>query len=158
MYAQQRNGPASAQAAGAHPLDGLTQPPAAPPARPGVAISTPATSPADAIATVRLSRPLKTHRGDVVELALRQPTLTDYIEVGDIDTFTATGLDGNGQPTGMEARTSHANLMAYAVRLSGIDAHILGTLPPADAGNVIRAVRLMVLPFSRGNSLSGSTS
>jgi len=93
-----------------------------------------------------------------MEIALRQPVLTDYIEIGDIDTFVASGIDAAGQPTGMEAKTSHQALMAYAVRLSGHDTHVLGRLHPGDAGNLIRAVRLLVLPFSRGNSSSGSTS
>lgn len=131
--------------AGQHPLGALAQQEAARPLS------------ADVV-TVRLAAPLKTHRGDVMEIALRQPVLTDYIEIGDIDTFVASGVDAAGQPTGMEAKTSHQALMAYAVRLSGHDTHVLGRLHPGDAGNLIRAVRLMVLPFSRGNSSSGSMS
>jgi hypothetical protein len=116
-----------------------------------------ASPPAETV--VELSRPLATHKGEVRKIVLRQPHLSDYIEIGDIDCVAAAGVDeSTGQPRSMEVKTNREALISWAVRLSGLDRTILGTLAPEDSGALIQAVRIAILPFSRGNSPSGPTS
>jgi len=101
---------------------------------------------------VRLSQPLPTHKGDISEIILRAPTLADYTEIGDIDTVEASHLNEKGNPTVYVSRPSMDVFMTWAVRLSGLDRIVLGALPPHDAGELIKMVRLIVTPFSRPTS------
>lgn len=109
-------------------------------------------------AVVRLTRPIATHKGDVAEIRLKQPTFADFIELGDIDTVVAIGVDdASGQPQGLEVKTNHKALERWAVRLTGLDTVVLNLLAPADAGALMREVRLALKPFSQGNSQTGPT-
>lgn len=100
---------------------------------------------------IKLSQSITTHAGPVRELTLRQPTFTDYIAIGDIDTPVLSNFDDNGRPTMMEAKTNHDAMMRWAVALTGLDKIVLSHLTPADAGQLMRRVRLAVAPFQKGN-------
>jgi hypothetical protein len=114
--------------------------------------------PVAAGAVVHLSRPIATHKGDVAEIRLKQPTFADFIELGDIDTVVAIGVDdATGQPLGLEVKTNHKALERWAVRLTGHDAVVLNLLAPSDAGALMREVRMALKPFSQGNSQTGPT-
>lgn len=121
------------------------------------AVSAPTTGAGSIV--IDLSAPLPTHTGDVRKLTLRQPKFADYIEIGDIDLVVAKGVQEDGQqPEGMEVKTDYHALMRWATRLTDLDRIVLGNLAPGDAGNLMRAVRMAVAPFQRGNSPSAPTS
>ena len=124
-----------------------------------VSAPTEASAPAGGGASVRLSRPIATHNGDIAEITLREPTFADYIEIGDVDIASGTGVDEvTGQVAGFEVRTNYRALEAWASRLSGLDRVVLGQLTAADAGKLMRAVKMAVAPFTRGNSSTEPTS
>lgn len=108
-------------------------------------------------ASITLSRPISTHDGDKSVLNLRAPTLSDYMSHGDIDVPIATDFV-NGVATTLRAHTDREALIKWAAALTGLDRVVLGQLSAADAGRLFEAVRTAVLPFSRGNSQTGSTS
>lgn len=109
--------------------------------------------------TVTLSRPLNTHKGAVSVIPVRAPTFLDYIDIGDIDTVIAHNIDEvTEKPDALEVKTNHAAILRWAVALTGIDRIVLSSLPPVDAGSLMRAVRQAVAPFSQGNSSRAPTS
>lgn len=118
----------------------------------------PQSAPAPAGAVVPLSKSITTHKGSVSELVVRAPTFTDYISIGDIDTPVASGVGPDGRPTQLEVRTNHEAIMRWASALTGHDRIVLSQLAPADAGELIRAVRVAIAPFAQGNSPAAPTS
>ncbi len=110
----------------------------------------------DACATVQLSRPLTTHRGDVSEIALRKPNFGDFIDLGQVENLRfSQSEDGAKQ---QESVIDFERLMRWAVRLSGIDRVILSTLDPIDAYELSKAVIQIANVFILGNLQSVQTS
>jgi len=111
----------------------------------------------DGSITIPLSKPIQSHQGPKTVLVIRQPTFTDYIANGDIDTAVASGMGADGKPTSLEVRTNHEAIMRWAATLTGFDRLVLSQLAPGDAGEMIRHVRQAILPFSQGNSPAAPT-
>jgi hypothetical protein len=109
---------------------------------------------------IPLSRPLVTHQGDVSFLTLREPTLSDYIALGDIDTPVATEFV-DGVATVLRTHTYMDALIGWTVSLTGLDRIVLGRLSAVDSGALFAAVRSAVEPFTKsgvaGNSQSAPT-
>ncbi|MDQ8700219.1 hypothetical protein [Hyphomicrobium sp. LHD-15] len=112
-----------------------------------VAISTPAN--VSACATVPLSRPLKTHQGDVREIVLRKPQFGEFIEIGPVENLVFSNADGEARQ--MESKIDLQRLMRWASRLSNIDQIVLSTLDPIDGYNLSKAVVEAVNVFVVGN-------
>lgn len=106
---------------------------------------------------IHLSRSIVTHQGDTRVLSLREPTLADYIEFGDIDTPVATDFE-DGRATVLRTHTYRDALISWAVALTGLDRIVLGALSAQDAGAVFEAVRIAVEPFSKGSASGNSQS
>lgn len=125
----------------AHPLTGLTQQPQAP-----------YTAPPSDGDVVQLEHPIKSHQGDLRQIHLRPATFVDFIEIGDGDSWIASGVNSDtGETTGLRVETNYAAIMQWAVRLSGIDQHILGALKPRDSHRLMVAIKRIVGVFSKGN-------
>lgn len=106
--------------------------------------------------TVVLSRKIVTRAGEVTKINLREPTFTDYIALGDIDTPVASDFV-DGRATVLKTHTDRDALVGWAVALSGLDRIVLGQLSARDAGALFEAVRMAVEPFAKGNSSRAST-
>lgn len=105
---------------------------------------------------VLLSRPVPTHKGELRELAVRVPDFGEFIELGEITSVLRFGETPDGQPI-LKTQIDRDKLMAWAVRLTGVDRVILGTLPPPDAYRLSLSVTRVVEIFTQGNSPSGLT-
>ena len=74
----------------------------------------------------KLSRPLKTHKGNVEEINLREPTAAQVFRFG----FPFKFLTHPDNST--ETVISGEVMQKYLVELSGLDAGTLGEIDPAD--------------------------
>lgn len=108
-----------------------------------------ADSPAIA-ATITLSRPLPTHKGDVRAIQLRKPTFGEFIEIGPVENLVFTNGDDDSRR--MESRIDLQRLMKWAVRLSDIDQLVLSSLDPADGYALSKAVVEIVNVFVVGGN------
>jgi len=124
----------------AHPLNGLAQQPQAP-----------YTVPAGDGDVVQLDHPIKSHQGDIRQIALRPAAFSDFIDIGDVDSWVATGISETGEATGLRVETNYPAIMQWAARLSGLDQHILGTLKPRDSHRLMVAIKRIVAVFTKGN-------
>lgn len=106
---------------------------------------------------IPLSRPLVTHQGDVSFLTVREPTLSDYIVLGDIDTPVATEFV-DGTATVLRTHTFMEALIGWTVALTGLDRIVLGRLSAADSGALFAAVRTAIEPFTKGGAVGNSQS
>lgn len=93
-------------------------------------------------ATVKLSKPLKTHKGDVMELELRDLTAADAVEMRVPPLNLISSRTGIGAQSTNESRfeVRYDIAMGYVSRLSGIDTILLGTLPLKDFDACVAAV------------------
>ncbi len=124
----------------AHPLSGLAQPPQAP-----------YTAPPGDGDVVQLEQPIKSHQGDIRQIPLRAASFSDFIDIGDVDTWVASGVTDAGETTGLRVETNYPAIMQWASRLSGLDHHVLGALKPRDAHRLMVAIKRIVGVFTRGN-------
>lgn len=135
-----------------NPLSGL-----APSAAPAAGVPAVAPTPIGHGATITLSQALTTHRGPVREIFVRVPTYGEFIDLGEIDKVYVLELDEGNRPSKMESTMDRQALMRWMVRLTDLEAHVLGRMSMADGRKVETAVRRFVQALAEGNS-TGSTS
>lgn len=82
--------------------------------------------------TVTLSKPLRTHNGDISKLTLKEPTARSFFEHGE-PFKTRVGKDANGDTT-LDFDYDYKVLPKFLADMvvEGVDDLILGALRPAD--------------------------
>ncbi|MGE0699266.1 MAG: phage tail assembly protein [Hyphomicrobiaceae bacterium] len=73
-----------------------------------------------------LSKPIRTHQGELRELTLRDPVAADYIEIGKVP-FDVRGADEDRRAT-----VDFKVAAQWAAALTGLDAILLGQLAAKD--------------------------
>ena len=108
--------------------------------------------------TITLSRPITVHGSEgnnqPSQLSIRPANLSDYIEIGDIDSAIVTEINADGTPKSMEFKPKLDVMMLWMERLTGQSRVILDQISPGDAVQVINEVRKRVSVFTSGNSTS----
>ncbi|WP_425283231.1 phage tail assembly protein [Methyloceanibacter methanicus] len=87
---------------------------------------------------VKLSRPLELHGGPIMEIKLREPTFSDYLEHGDLYVGSQTA-DGS-----LSFKVDRLALMNWAVALSDISALDLGELGMKDVTTLTKVISELV--------------
>ncbi|MGY3618413.1 hypothetical protein [Bradyrhizobium sp. USDA 10063] len=81
--------------------------------------------------TFKLSRPLKTHDGDVIELKLKEPRASALIKYN--DPFTLKPIkDENGEPNGFEFIFHNKSMMQFLSDMTGVDDLLLADMSASD--------------------------
>lgn len=88
--------------------------------------------------TVPLSKPLKTHAGEITELTFRELTGGDIAEMS-LSPIAITLVEADGVK-GQKVDIRYDIAMKYLARLTGIDTILLGSLPAKDFSNAAQAV------------------
>jgi len=90
---------------------------------------------------LRLSKPLKTHKGEVSEIPFREPTGADLLDLGS-PYRTFAGTDGTQVEIAMEPRV----FRKWVERLSGRGMEELGSLSARDIRSVYDWLMLEINP------------
>lgn len=106
-------------------------------------------APAGEAIPVPLSKPLLTHKGELKALEVRVPDFGTFIELGEIERVLKHGENDAGQPI-LKSEIDKERLMAWCVKLTGIDRALLSTLAPADGHRLSLIVMRLVEIFSTG--------
>ena len=80
---------------------------------------------------------------------MKVPDFGTFIELGEIETVLKSGENADGQPI-LRSVIDKQKLMAWCVRLTGIDRALLSTLAPADGHRLALTVMRIVEIFSTG--------
>ena len=86
---------------------------------------------------VKLSKPLTTHKGEVTEIELNEPTARSFVRHG--EPFKTRTVNGEG-----EIDFANKEMMAFLADMSGIDAIILEALPAVDYFALRNAAVLLI--------------
>jgi hypothetical protein len=86
---------------------------------------------------VKLSRPLVTHKGELKELTLREPTARDFIEINKLPVRFKIDAEGGGR----EVMVDYETLFRWASHLTDIGVDILGTLKKRDVQSIVEAIQ-----------------
>jgi len=76
--------------------------------------------------TLALSRPLRTHKGEVRTLVIREPTAADYIEIGRVP------FDVRGENEDRRAQIDHKCAGEWVARLTDLDEIVIGGMASRD--------------------------
>jgi hypothetical protein len=81
--------------------------------------------------TFTLSRPLKTHNGEVIELKLREPRAGAFVRYN--DPFKVKPLrDAAGEPEGFEYEFNNKQMLQFLAEMTGIDDLLLQDMSASD--------------------------
>lgn len=89
--------------------------------------------------SMTLSRPLKTHQGELRTLKLREPVAADFIEIGSLP-FDVRGNDDNRR-----AKIDFKLAGAWAARLTQLDEIIIGTMRQDDFLGLVSRINLILM-------------
>jgi len=95
--------------------------------------------------TVKLSRPLATHEGEVSKLDLREPSAALVLKHGlPWKTIISTNRDEEGQR--IEVEFVPSKMVVYLEEMSGLDRQTLSDVSARDMNSLFTAVLLMLQP------------
>lgn len=106
---------------------------------------------------VEFSRRYNTHAGETSFFMVREPTMADWMAIGDFEDHRME-LGPDNTPTAMTVVTDREAYIKWMVQLTGIDRVIIGALTYADGQKLAAAVRRALVVFRSGNLSSAPTS
>jgi hypothetical protein len=106
---------------------------------------------ADNTQTFTLSRPLKTHNGEVTELKLREPRAGSLVKYN--DPFKVKPVKGDdGETEGFEFEFNNKPMMQFLADMTGIDDIVLSGLSTSDFMRVrLVAANIVLMGISDKN-------
>jgi hypothetical protein len=93
---------------------------------------------------VKLTQPLRTHKGMIHELRLREPRASDFIEIGRVP------FDVRGEGADRRATVDFKCAAQWAARLTDVDEILLGSMRDKDW--LVLVARINVLLLGAGSS------
>lgn len=109
-------------------------------------------------ARIPLSKPIPGHTGEITEIALREPTVGDWFECGEMSRTTVINPAQFGGAQAVEIKVDEKAVAAWFQRLSGLPMATLAKMNMKDARAVFGEIRRLVGELDSGNSVTPPTS